>query len=121
MSDIKAVIIQCGQEEYALPVETVVSIEKLERVNPIPHLPEYMLGLMRIRGELVPILDFQQILYGNSAKDDPNAKVVVVQTENPIYRVARSGCKRDFGYSGKQINIFRIDGLFNNTVFHDSG
>ena len=65
-----------------MPVETVVSIEKLERVNPIPHLPEYMLGLMKIRGELVPILDFQQILYGNSAKDDPNARVVVVQTEN---------------------------------------
>jgi purine-binding chemotaxis protein CheW len=81
MSDMKAVIIQCGQEEYALPVETVVSIEKLERVNPIPHLPEYMLGLMKIRGELVPILDFQQILYGNSAKDDPNARIVVVQTE----------------------------------------
>lgn len=82
MGDMKAVIIQCGQEEYALPVDTVVSIEKLERVNPIPHLPEYMLGLMKIRGELVPILDFQQILYGNSAKDDPNARVVVVQTEN---------------------------------------
>lgn len=82
MSDVKAVIIQCGQEEYALPVETVVSIEKLERVNPIPHLPDYMLGLMKIRGELVPVLDFQQILYGNSAKDDPNARIVVVQTEN---------------------------------------
>lgn len=82
MSDMKTVIVQCGQEEYALPVESVVSIEKLERVNPIPHLPEYMLGLMRIRGELVPILDFQQILYGNSAKDDDNARVVVVQTEN---------------------------------------
>ncbi|MFC5603483.1 chemotaxis protein CheW [Sporosarcina koreensis] len=82
MNDMKAVIIQCGQEEYALPVDTVVSIEKLERVNPIPHLPDYMLGLMKIRGELVPILDFQQILYGNSAKDDMNARVVVVQTEN---------------------------------------
>ncbi|MCG7345416.1 chemotaxis protein CheW [Sporosarcina sp. ACRSL] len=81
MGDLKAVIIQCGQEEYALPVDTVVSIEKLEHVNPIPHLPGYMLGLMKIRGELVPILDFQQILYGNSAKDDPNARVVVVQTE----------------------------------------
>lgn len=82
MSDVKAVIVQCGQEEYALPVETVVSIEKLERVNPIPHLPDYMLGLMKIRGELVPILDFQQILYGKSTKDDPNARIVVVQTEN---------------------------------------
>jgi purine-binding chemotaxis protein CheW len=81
MSDFKAVIIECGQEEYALPVDKVVSIEKLERVNPIPHLPEYMLGLMKIRGELVPILDFQQILYGNSAKDEPNVRIVVVQTE----------------------------------------
>ena len=41
-----------------------------------------MLGLMRIRGELVPIIDFEQILYGNSAKGHEEARVVVVQTDN---------------------------------------
>lgn len=82
MADLKAVIVQCGQEDYALPVESVITIEKLERVNPIPHLPDYMLGLMKNRGELVPILDFQQILYGDSAKNDENARVVILQTEN---------------------------------------
>ncbi|MBE1553818.1 chemotaxis protein CheW [Sporosarcina limicola] len=82
MSDLKAVIIQCGNEEYALPVETVVSIERLEQVNPIPHLPDYMLGLMRIRKELVPILDFEQILYGRSAKGHAEARVVLVKTKN---------------------------------------
>lgn len=81
MADLKVVIVQCGNEEYALPVDAVVSIERLEQVNPIPHLPDYMLGLMRIRGELVPILDFEQILYGRSAKGEPDARVVVVQTE----------------------------------------
>lgn len=81
MADLKVVIVQCGNEEYALPVDAVVSIERLEQVNPIPHLPNYMLGLMRIRGELVPILDFEQILYGRSAKEEPDARVVVVQTE----------------------------------------
>ena len=81
MSELKAVIVQCGNEEYAIPVEAVVSIERLEQVNPIPHLPDYMLGLMRIRGELVPILDFEQILYGRSIKEQANARVVVVQTE----------------------------------------
>src|SRR4029078_4354757 len=82
MTDLKAVIVQCGNEEYALPVETVVSIERLEQVNRIPHLPEYMLGLMRIRGELVPILDFEQILYCRSDKEHEDARVVVVQTED---------------------------------------
>lgn len=82
MSDLKAVVVQCGNEDYAIPVEAVVSIERLEQVNPIPHLPDYMLGLMRIRGELVPILDFEQILYGRSAKGHEDARVVVVQTES---------------------------------------
>ncbi|WP_342511482.1 chemotaxis protein CheW [Sporosarcina sp. FSL K6-1522] len=82
MSDLKAVVVQCGNEDYAIPVEAVVSIERLEQVNPIPHLPDYMLGLMRIRGELVPILDFEQILYGRSAKGYEDARVVVVQTES---------------------------------------
>ena len=82
MSELKAVIIQCGNEEYAISVEAIVSIERLEQVNPIPHLPDYMLGLMKIRGELVPILDFEQILYGKSARDNEEARVVVVQTKN---------------------------------------
>ena len=82
---MKAIVIRCGNEEYAIPVEQTVSIEELEHVNPIPHLLDYLLGLMRIRGELVPILDFQQILYRTSAKDDPNAKVVVVQTEGVYF------------------------------------
>lgn len=80
MSNLKAVIVQCGNEEYAIAVDAVVSIERLEQVNPIPHLPDYMLGLMRIRGELVPILDFEQILYGKTAKGCEDARVVVVQT-----------------------------------------
>ena len=81
MGELKAVVVQCGNEEYAISVETIVSIERLEKVNPIPHLPSYMLGLMRIRGELVPVLDFEQILYGNSAADHNDPRIVVVQTE----------------------------------------
>ena len=32
----KAVVFACGSEDYAVPVDQVVSIEKLERVTPIP-------------------------------------------------------------------------------------
>ncbi|MBB4825655.1 purine-binding chemotaxis protein CheW [Sporosarcina luteola] len=82
MTTWKAVIVQCGNEEYAIAVDSVVSIEKIEKVNPIPHLPDYMLGLMKIRGELVPILDFERILYGKSAPNMQDVRIVVVQTEN---------------------------------------
>ena len=81
MSSVKVVVFRCGNEDYAIPVEHVVSIEKLEQVNPIPHLPNYFLGLMKIRGELVPVVDFEQILYGRSASSDEQVRVIVLQTE----------------------------------------
>lgn len=82
MSNVKAVIVRSGNEEYAIPVENVISIEKLKSVNRIPHLPDYMLGLMKIRGELVPVLDFEQILYDRKAPHNDVVRVVVVQTDS---------------------------------------
>ncbi|MFJ7973631.1 chemotaxis protein CheW [Psychrobacillus sp. NPDC096389] len=82
MTNEKVVVFQCGNEEYAVPIEHVVSIEKLEQVNPIPHLPNYLIGLMKIRGELVPIIDFEEILYHRSGVNYENARVVTMHTQD---------------------------------------
>ncbi len=81
MSSQKVVVFQSGNEEYAVSIDHVVSIEKLDKVNPIPHLPTYLIGLMKIRGELVPIIDFEQILYNQSGLMNANARVVTMHTE----------------------------------------
>ncbi|PID23559.1 chemotaxis protein CheW [Sporosarcina sp. P7] len=78
---MQTVIVRTGNEEYALPVESVISIEKLEYVTPIPHLPTYLLGLMKSRGELVPILDLSQILYHKATPRNIESHVVVVKTD----------------------------------------
>ncbi|PIC63313.1 chemotaxis protein CheW [Sporosarcina sp. P13] len=78
---MQAVIVRTGNEEYALPIESVVSIEKLEYITPIPHLPPYLLGLMKSRGELVPILDLSQILYHKPTAKDAETHIVVLLTE----------------------------------------
>lgn len=76
----KSVVFTCGTEEYAVPVEQVVSIEKVEHITPIPHLPNYLLGYTRIRGELVPVIDFQFILYGKSTEGELS-RIVVMNTD----------------------------------------
>ena len=76
----KSVVFVCGSEEYAVSVEQVVSIEKLDRINPIPHLPSFCLGFTRIRGELVPVIDFQQILYNKPSTGDL-ARIIVLNTD----------------------------------------
>lgn len=76
----KSVVFACGTEEYAVPVEQVVSIEKVERINPIPHLPNYCSGFTRIRGELTPVIDFQHILY-NRPTSGELSRIVVLNTD----------------------------------------
>ncbi|MEI5908197.1 chemotaxis protein CheW [Bacillus spongiae] len=78
--DQKIVVFQSGSEEYAFPIEHVMSIEKVTTINPIPHLPAYVRGMVDIRNELVPVLDFEQILYGSPAKVE-DARIIVIQTE----------------------------------------
>lgn len=80
MENTKIVVFACGTEEYAVPVEQVVSIEKLQHVTPIPHLPNYLMGFTRIRGELVPVLDFQRILY-NRPSTGEQIRMIVLHTE----------------------------------------
>ena len=80
MESVKAVVFACGTEEYAVPVEQAISIEKLEHVTPIPHLPNYLLGFTRIRGELVPVLDFERILY-NRSSNAATARIIVLNTD----------------------------------------
>lgn len=76
----KSVVFACGTEEYAVPVNHVVSIEKLEKITPIPHLPQYLIGFTRIRGELVPVIDFQHILYNKRSEGDL-VRIIVLNTD----------------------------------------
>ncbi len=84
MPNIKVVVFRCGQEEYAIPVEKVISIEKQDFVNRIPHLPDYVLGLTKVRNELLPILDFEQILYHKPIHSS-DAKMIVVTADDFIF------------------------------------
>ncbi|XXM73822.1 chemotaxis protein CheW [Lysinibacillus sphaericus] len=77
----KVVVFHAGREEYALPIEQVVSIEKLGGINPVPHLPDYVLGLVKVRNELIPVLDLSSILYNQRFHEEKGLFLLVIHTE----------------------------------------
>ncbi|KIL75222.1 chemotaxis protein CheW [Bacillus badius] len=77
----KVVIFESGREEYAISIQSIISIEKVEFVNPIPLMPAYMRGVTKARGELIPVIDFEAVLYRRPLKESENARLLVVQTE----------------------------------------
>lgn len=75
----KVVVIGSGNEEYAIPLENVVSIEKLEGITPVPHLPDYVTGMIEIRQQVIPVLDLEFIFYRRFIQADENTKLIVVK------------------------------------------
>ena len=47
-------------EEYAIGVERVEEVIEYEIPTPVPRTPDYLLGIINVRGRLVPILDLRR-------------------------------------------------------------
>jgi purine-binding chemotaxis protein CheW len=78
----KFVVFQLEREQYAVPIEYVISIEKMVEPTIIPQMPDYMVGVVRIRGELVPVLDTRKLLYERSFEETDKTRLVVTTAED---------------------------------------
>jgi purine-binding chemotaxis protein CheW len=76
----KTVVFQAGNEEYAFPILYVISIEKLEGMTAIPHMPDYVTGITKVRGELIPVIDLEKVLYNRDILADEKTRLIVLQT-----------------------------------------
>ena len=78
----KFVVFRLESEQYAIPVEHVISIEKMMAPTVVPQMPDYMVGVVRIRGELVPVLDTRKLLYERPFEETDKTRLVVTATED---------------------------------------
>jgi purine-binding chemotaxis protein CheW len=91
-----------GDEEYVLDVRRVREIVQPLPVLPVPRAPEWMEGVVNLRGEVVPVLDVRRRLGLPAAPRTRRTKLLVVTVGgrviallvdgvSEVVRVARSG------------------------------
>lgn len=60
--EVRLVVLQLGEEQYALRSEWVEEVQPLGRITPVPGLARHWCGLVNLRGRLFPVLDLQLYL-----------------------------------------------------------
>jgi chemotaxis signal transduction protein len=48
--------------DYAIPIGRITEVGRLPGITPVPHVPDWMLGVANIRGDIVSLVDFRQFL-----------------------------------------------------------
>lgn len=68
-----------GSEEYALDIAGVSEIIKLREITDIPRVPEFILGIISLRGIIVPIFDLKKRLKLGVGELTPASRIIVCQ------------------------------------------
>lgn len=68
---------QLGPEEYALDITRISEIIKPREYTDIPRVPAFILGLISLRGVVVPIFDLRRRFSLGTCQPGPASRVVV--------------------------------------------
>ncbi|MBA3917187.1 MAG: chemotaxis protein CheW [Gemmatimonas sp.] len=65
-------------EEYGLEILKVSEIIGLQPITRVPRMPEFVRGVINLRGKVIPITDLRR-KFGMAAEDSEDSCIIVVQ------------------------------------------
>lgn len=80
-SNVEVVIFFVGDNEYAIETSLVQEIIRFTKITQLPGSPDYLLGIMNLRGRIIPILSLHKRLQETQKQSD-DAKIVVCTYKN---------------------------------------
>ncbi len=68
-----------ADEEYAIEILDVLSIELVENLLRLPKMPRYISGVMPLREEIVPLVKLRRRFGFDDRPDDDRTRVIVIE------------------------------------------
>lgn len=77
----KYLTFRLAQEEYGLEILKVQEIIQMQRITRIPRAPQYVRGVINLRGRVVPVIDLRAKFGMERIEDTDKTCIVVAQIE----------------------------------------
>jgi purine-binding chemotaxis protein CheW len=80
--ELQIVGFRIGRETFGLPISIVREIVRVPEITSIPNAPDYIEGVINLRGRIIPVVDLRKRFGEVVAKADKRNRIVVVELEN---------------------------------------
>ena len=67
------------KELYAVDVRNVREVLEVPRITKIPRMPEFMKGVINLRGSVVPVIDLRLKLELPSAEQTESTSIIILE------------------------------------------
>ena len=76
---IEHLMFNLGKEVYGIPVENVREVIEYNEVFDVPDVPEYIAGVLNLRGTVVTVIDLSHRFYGVKSEITKLSCIVIVE------------------------------------------
>ncbi|OGI23122.1 MAG: hypothetical protein A2287_02450 [Candidatus Melainabacteria bacterium RIFOXYA12_FULL_32_12] len=73
-----------SEKVYAIPAEKIIEIVQLPALNILEKVPEYIVGVMNLRGKIISVIDLRKFLGIPQADYTPEHQVLIINTNEKI-------------------------------------
>jgi purine-binding chemotaxis protein CheW len=77
--ELQLVVLRLGAQHYALDITSVREVIFVPEITAIPRQPHHTLGVLNLRGRVLPVVDLRRALGLPPVAPSPSSRVVVAQ------------------------------------------
>jgi len=84
---MQLVVFELGDESYGVDISRVQDINRMQEITEIPHAPESVVGVINLRGRVIPVIDLRKRFGLPDAVRTKDTRIVVVHLEGNLIGV----------------------------------
>ena len=81
---LQLVSFNLGKEEFAVDILKIQEINRMVEITKVPKSPEFVEGVINLRGKVIPIIDLRKRFSLPKAESTRQTRIVVVDIDNKI-------------------------------------
>lgn len=82
--DIQVVVFKLGSDDYCVPVSQAREIQLYTNPTRIPNTPDFVEGVINLRGQIIPILDLKK-RFGSGITDiTATTKIIIIDMDGEL-------------------------------------
>jgi len=81
-ADKQYILFELEGETYGINLVRIESIERMTHITRVPDSPNHVLGIINLRGDILPVLSLRQKMGLKSKAYDADTRVIVTNTGN---------------------------------------
>lgn len=84
---IQLIVFRAGGEEFGVKIDEVREIIKMGMITPIPESPDFIKGIINVRGEIVTAIDIKSRFSLSAKKDNESKHIIVTKIDDNLFGI----------------------------------